>query len=137
MRFLGQVEESLAEGIVDRLGGSGLHAFDLELGTLGTFKRGKLARVVWIGLALGVAELKATAAAVEVECVRAGLEPDTRAFNAHLTLARARAHDGALLPTLPEPPHLAPWRAHELVLYRSHPGRGGSVYEPLRILRLS
>ena len=50
------------------------------------------------------AQVKALAAKVEAECGSAGLEPEARRFNAHLTLARARARDGASLPELPPPP---------------------------------
>jgi RNA 2',3'-cyclic 3'-phosphodiesterase len=136
IRFLGQVEEAVAEGIVDRLAAHDLRAFDLRLGGLGTFKRGRLVRVVWLGLASGGGEIRALAAAVEAETVGAGLEPEARHFNAHLTLARARPREGAPLPELPPPPEQAPWRAEELILYRSRLGRAGSVYEPLRSLRL-
>jgi len=69
--------------------------------------------------------------------VRAGLEAEGRRYHAHLTLARARAREGASLPPLPEPPALDSWTATELVLYRSRLGRAGSVYEELRRIRLS
>lgn len=137
IRFLGHVEGSLADGIAGRLAEAGLKAFDLKLGEMGTFKRGRLARVVWLGLTSGLDEVSALAARVEEECEKAGLEADERRFNAHLTLARARARDGAPLPDLPRAPELDIWRADELILYRSHLGRAGSVYEPLRRIRLS
>ncbi len=137
VRFLGQVDQALAEEILDRLAAAGLHAFDARLGEVGTFNRGRLARVVWLGLSSASDVIAALAAAVEAESVRAGLEPEGRKFHAHLTLARARAHQGAVLPELPPLPALAGWRADELVLYRSHLGRAGSVYEPLRRLTLS
>jgi RNA 2',3'-cyclic 3'-phosphodiesterase len=136
IRFLGHVEPALAEGIADRLEGKGLQAFELQLGELGTFKRGRLVRVVWIGLGRGSDGIAALAAEVEAECERAGLEPETRRYHAHLTLARARPRDGALLPALPAPPELPPWRADELIVYRSHLGRPGSIYEPLRRISL-
>ena len=126
----------MAEGIVDGLGARTLPVLTLRLGELGTFKRGRLVRVVWIGVAEGAADLRALAEAVEAETVAAGLEPESRPFAAHLTLARARHRDGAALPELPLPPSLEAWRAAELVLYRSRLGRAGSVYEPLRTLTL-
>lgn len=132
VRFLGQVDLALAEGIADRVAATLPTAFEVRLGELGTFKRGRLARVVWLGLSAGAPEVAALSNAVEAECVRAGLEPEGRPFNAHLTLARARARDGSLLPALPNRPDLPSWRAGELILYRSRLGRGGSVYEPLR-----
>jgi 2'-5' RNA ligase len=65
------------------------------------------------------------------------LEPELRAFQPHLTLARARSRDGADLPPLPTPPDPPAWRAEELVLYSSHLRRAGAVYEPLHRIRLS
>jgi 2'-5' RNA ligase len=136
VRFIGTVEHSVVDGIAGRLDELGLPGFDLELGELGTFKRGRLVRVVWLQLRVGAKQARELAAQVEAECVSAGLEPGARPFQPHLTLARARPRDGSTLPTLPSTPKLPPWRAEELVLYRSHLGRGGSVYEPLRRIRL-
>lgn len=136
IRFLGHVAPSLAQGIAERVEAGGIAAFDLGLGDLGTFKRGRLARVVWLGLASGAAEAAALAAVVETESVRAGLEPENRRFSGHLTLARARPRDGAQLPALSQPPRLPSWRASELILYRSRLGRAGSVYEPVRTIPL-
>lgn len=136
-RFLGSIEQLVAEGIADRLAERSLARLDLELGDVGTFKRGRLVRVVWLKVRTGAEAASELAAQVEAECVRAGLIPEARPFQPHLTLARARARDGAVLPPLSKPPELQPWRADELILYRSHLGRAGSVYEPLRRLRLS
>lgn len=136
IRFLGHVEDALAEGIADRVEQARPEGFDLALGTIGSFKRGRLARVVWLGLAAGEAPLAALARLVEAESIHAGLKPENRKFHGHLTLARARPRDGAALPELAAPPSPGPWRAEELILYRSHLGRGGSVYEPLWVVKL-
>jgi RNA 2',3'-cyclic 3'-phosphodiesterase len=144
IRFIGNVDRSVVEGIANqlaelRLAGIAhpLVGFDLEMGEVGTFKRGRMVRVVWLQVRVGAEPARELAALVEGECGRAGLAPEARPFEPHLTLARARARDGALLPPLPDPPELPPWRAEELILYSSHLGRTGSVYEPLRRLRLS
>ena len=136
LRFIGSVERVVVDGIADRLAAGALPGFDVELGELGTFKRGRLVRVVWQGLRSGAEAATRLAGQVDAECRAAGLEGEKRAFQAHLTLARARARDGAELPSLPPPPRFVPWRATELVLYSSHLGRAGAVYEPLRILKL-
>jgi 2'-5' RNA ligase len=136
VRFLGHLEAPVAEAIADRVASTAPTAFELELGGAGMFKRGRLARVVWLGLARGEEDAAALAAVVEAESVRAGLEPEGRRFHAHLTLARARERDGAPSPDLPEPPRLPVWAARELILYRSQLGRGGSVYEPIRSISL-
>jgi 2'-5' RNA ligase len=137
VRFIGSIEYSAVEAIANRLAATELHGFDIALGGVGTFKRGRLVRVVWLHVTTGVDAAPKLAAEVEQECVAAGLEPETRAFKPHLTLARARGRAGAPLPPIPPPPSLEPWHAGELVLYRSRLGRGSSVYEPVRILRLS
>ena len=137
VRFIGNADRGLVEGIADRLVDLGLAAFDVDLGDLGTFKRGRLVRVVWQGLRSGAEELTALAGQVDAECEAAGLAGDKRAFQAHLTLARARARDGAELPQLPAPPMLMPWLASELVLYASRLSKTGAVYEPLRAVQLN
>lgn len=136
VRFIGSVESALVDGIARNLEGAGLRSFEMELGDLGTFKRGRLVRVVWIGLRSGAEQASELAARVEAECGRAGLASEARPFQPHLTLARARDRDGAVLPVLPKLPALEPWRAQELVLYRSRLSSAGAVYEPLRVLRL-
>jgi 2'-5' RNA ligase len=136
MRFIGNVERDVVESIADRLTEARLAGFDLELGELGTFKRGRLVRVAWLALSEGADAAKAIAAQIEAECVRAGLEPEQRQFQPHLTLARARDRAGAALPPLLPPPRLGRWRAGELVLYQSHLSPKGSVYEGLRSVTL-
>ena len=136
VRFIGSVDRLAVERVADRLDAVGLRTLELQLGEIGTFKRGRLVRVVWLQVKAGAEDARALAAQVEAECVKGGLEPDARAFQPHLTLARARSRDGAAVAQLPGPPDLPPWRAEELVLYSSHLGRGGAVYEPLRKLRL-
>jgi 2'-5' RNA ligase len=137
VRFIGNVERSLVEGIADRLEDSTGPAFQVALGDVGQFRRSRLARVVWLGIREGADALQALAGRVETECRNAGLEPETRPFQPHLTLARARARDGASLPELPAVPRLEPWTADELVLYSSHLGKGGAIHEPIRTVRLS
>jgi 2'-5' RNA ligase len=136
VRFIGQVDRALVEAIADRLAARPPVAFNLELGDLGTFGHGRHARVVWQGLRAGAGALKALSTQVDAECVAAGLVGEARPFQPHLTLARARARDGAELPPLPEPPQLSPWRATELVLFASRLSRTGAVYESLRALKL-
>jgi 2'-5' RNA ligase len=137
IRFIGGIEREAVDQIADRIGALAPVGFDLALGDLGTFKRGRLVRVVWLGLRSGPEAASALAAQVEAECARAGLVAEARPFQAHLTLARARHRDGSALPALPPPPALGPWRATELILYSSHLSKAGAVYEPIRTVPLS
>jgi len=136
VRFIGSVDRAVVEAVADRLAARPPAAFDLELGSLGTFGRGRHVRVVWQGLRAGAKAVSALAAEVDAECVAAGLAGEQRPFQPHLTLARARGRDGAELPPLPDPPQLSPWRATELVLFASRLSRTGAVYQPLRALQL-
>jgi len=136
VRFVGTVDRAIVEGIADRLGGAAGPAIQVALGEAGTFKRSRLARVIWLGLKSGTDELSALAARVEAECRAAGLGPEARAFQPHLTLARARSRDGARPPDLPAIPTLAPWRADEVILYWSHLKKNGAVHEPIRRIAL-
>jgi len=137
VRFIGTVERTAIENIADRLAQRSLVEFELALGGVGAFRRGRMVRVVWLQVSSGVEAARELAVQVETECAAVGLTAEPRPFQPHLTLARARARDGAPVPPLPDPPQLDPWRADELVLYRSHLGRAGSVYEPLRTIKLS
>jgi 2'-5' RNA ligase len=136
VRFIGNADRALVEAIADRLAARSQLAFDLELGDLGTFGRGRHVRVVWQGLHDGAGAVAALAAHVEAECETAGLVPEKRPFQAHLTLARARPREGAELPPLPGPARVSRWRASELVLYASRLSRTGATYEPLRAVKL-
>ena len=137
VRFIGSVDRELVERIAARLERDPGPAFDVAMGEVGMFRRGRLARVVWLGLREGAEPLQALAKRVEDECRAAGLEPEARPFTAHLTLARARAREGAVLPPLPDLPELERWQARDLVLYRSHLGRTGAVHETIRRISLS
>lgn len=135
VRFLGQVDLEVAERIAARVEADAPRGFTLQLGGIDAFKRGKLARVLWLGLKLGTAEVSELASLVENECEHEGLEPENRAFHPHVTLARARKLEGAPAPKA-HSPELPPWNADELVLYRSRLGRSGPVYEALRSITL-
>lgn len=136
IRFIGSVEREVVNAIAGRLGELDLRGFEIELGDIGVFKRGRQVRVVWIGLSAGGEETVGLAAHVEAECRRVGLPSESRPFQPHLTLARARDREGVVLPPLAPLPALRPWRATELVLYSSHLGRPAAVYESLQTVRL-
>ena len=136
VRFVCTVDRAVVEGIADRLDGTAGRAIQVALGEAGAFKRSRLARVVWLGLKSGAEDLSALAARVEAECRAVGVAPEARAFQPHLTLARARSRDGARQPDLPAIPTLAPWQADELILYWSHLKKDGAVHEPIRRIAL-
>lgn|SRR5487761_64915 len=137
VRFVGRVERVLVDGVAEALAARPLLAFETELGDVGSFGHGRSARVVWLGFRKGTEGASALAAQVEEECVRAGLPAESRPYQAHLTLGRARARGGARLPELPVIPRVEPWRADRLILYSSQLARTGAVYEAMRTLQLA
>jgi RNA 2',3'-cyclic 3'-phosphodiesterase len=137
IRFVGNVDRSVVHQVADALAGRTVAGFALELGGIGTFGRGRAVRVVWLGLRAGADTASALAAQVEAECARAGLASEERAFQPHLTLARARGREGSSLPELPAAPQVKPWRAGELNLYSSRLTRSGAIYEVIRALPLA
>jgi RNA 2',3'-cyclic 3'-phosphodiesterase len=136
IRFIGRVDRPVVDSIADRLEALRPRGFELGLGEVGTFKRGPLVRVVWLQVRGDPVAPRTLAGQVEAECVRAGLDPEARPLQPHLTLARARSRAGSILPSLPTPPELPAWRAEDLILYSSILGRGGSVYEAVRSIKL-
>jgi 2'-5' RNA ligase len=88
-------------------------------------------RVVWLGLATGGDDVRRLAAEVEARCSALGFDPESRPYNPHLTLARARQRRGDGLPELPPPPELPAWRVTGFRLYRSRLGPGGASYAVL------
>ena len=78
--------------------------------------------------------------AVDTECERLGLEREGRRFHPHLTLGRIRRPEGIrelskqFLETQIEP---LSFEVHEIVLYESELGAGGSVYRVVERFGLS
>lgn len=131
LRFLGNLSVARLEAVATCLRGIRVQPFEVGLGGAGTFGRATAVRVVWLHVAIGVPELSALAAGVESACRAAGVEPEERAFNPHLTLARARDRRGDGLPYLPVAQGLPPWTVAGFTLFRSHTGAGGAVYSVL------
>jgi len=134
LRFLGYARRDTLEALIDPLRGlaNDCPAGAAEVSGLGTFPERGRARVLWIGISVPRSVLRLQQAC-ERAAVAAGFEPETRAFSPHLTLGRWR--EPAPRPTLPEA-DLGRTRLDTLVLYRSQPGRAGSVYTPLETFPL-
>lgn len=133
LRFIGEVDEDVAEDIDRQLATVRCPAFPCEVGGMGRFGGNGGARVLWVGVTPdpGLVHLRDR---VEKACVRAGLEPEGRKYKPHVTLARFKGK--------------APPRADEVVaantgwrggtftpdhftLYRSILGHEGPAYSVL------
>lgn len=138
LRFFGEVQERMAEDLAAELESAGAAPFDLQLQGAGAFGEGDRIRAIWAGLAES-APLRRLAGRCETAARRARLDPETRNYHPHVTLAYLRK---------PHPDEIAAWiarnnllksqpfRVDRFGLYSSWPGEGGSRYELERLYRL-
>jgi len=122
--FLGGVDPATRACLERAAGAVAVPAFELVIDRAGAFPR---ARVVWVGPAGAPPPLARLEAALREAAAGCGLEPDTRPFVPHLTLARKAAPVPA--GPLPEPVR---WAVADFALVRSRLRPGGAEYEVLR-----
>jgi 2'-5' RNA ligase len=138
LKFLGAVAcegiPKLAAAAAARLAGRG--GFEVALGGFGAFPNARAARVVWIGVREGSAELARLARRLDAAAVKVGVPRERRPYRAHLTLGRLR--DPAPVPLERAPAvEIPPFRVEEVVLYESQPTAEGSRYVALARLPLA
>jgi len=103
LRFLGDIAEEQvgALGALLREVAAGITPFALEARGIGAFPTPRAPRVIWLGLhgaPEAMESLRRMQAGIEAGVAGLGLPRETRAFTAHLTLARVRdRHSGAAL----------------------------------------
>ncbi|MDR1978396.1 MAG: RNA 2',3'-cyclic phosphodiesterase [Synergistaceae bacterium] len=129
LRFLGEAPLAQVDALAESLGALKAAAFEMSLDRFGGFPDLQRPRVLWLGGTTGAKDLADLAAKVEEVAVRSGFPPETKKFNAHLTLARTR--DALPLKTLPAVPAFK-WRVSRFFLVQSELTPGGPIYTPLR-----
>jgi 2'-5' RNA ligase len=134
VRFLDTVDRVTFERFLAALDPLAETAFPISLDGLGAFPNPRQATVVWAAVGRGSEQLALLNEEAEEAALAAGLSPEERPFHPHLTLARARPPTD-VRHLLDEELALS-WRCEELVVYRTHLGRGGARYEPLDSIRL-
>ena len=120
VRFIGEVESHHLDDIAIALGTVYHPRFEIALSGIGTFGRRGQPQLLWAGVT-PPEPLKALHKKVDQACVRAGLEPERRAYHPHITLARlkkATAVDGFLTNT--GTLSSAPFAVDRFGLYESH-----------------
>ncbi len=143
LKFLGDVSPEHCASVQAAIAGvtAGTPPIPLHASGLGVFPGPARPRVIWAGLAGGLGELGALAAAVERALAPLGFPPEQRPFRGHVTLGRVRSPRGfaPLERALGGAPGAAfgRWSVTEVVLYRSHLGPAGSRYEALAHLPLA
>ena len=130
LRFIGEVERPVANDVAAALERVRYPAFEVAVKGIGRFEQ-RSGGALWAGVEprAPVAEL---AAKVERACVRAGLEPERRAFHPHITLARwNRRNAGAVSDFERRQADLAsaPFQVTNFILFESRLSRHGPHYE--------
>lgn len=133
VRFIGAIERAQAEDVAAALGQVHAPAPTVRLAGTGRFERRGRTDALWAGVTPHD-QLAALHRKVDAACVRAGLDPECRAYLPHVTLARLSAGVGRA-------PEIERWLAataglaspgftlSHIVLYQSHLGRDGATYE--------
>ncbi len=130
LRFIGEVEETLAEDVDAALARLSTPAFTLTFDRVDAFGSGRRARVLWVGVERNPA-LERLHDGVEAAVVRQGLEAESRKFTPHVTLARlkgtASARLGGYLSAHGGFRH-GPVPVDRFTLFSSRLGKTGAVY---------
>jgi RNA 2',3'-cyclic 3'-phosphodiesterase len=92
LQFLGNVDIDVVPILASGLRGafSDIQPFEVTLTGLGAFPAPARPRVIWIGIQVGVENLKMLQAGVEVVTTPLGFIPDKRTFKPHVTLGRIK-----------------------------------------------
>ena len=138
LRFFGELTETAAAELDDRLGAIDAPAFDLQLQGAGCFGVADHMRAVWAGVAENAA-LRQLAAKCETAAKRAGLKPEARTYRPHATLAYLKRSDPVKTAAWVADHNLLltrAWRAGGFGLYSSWSGPDGSRYDLERTYRL-
>ncbi len=136
LKFIGNIEEKAVEEIKEILNqiAAQTKPFKLKLSSAGAFPNPDRPRVIWIGMDEENKESSHLANLIEEKLVSLGIEKESRAFHAHLTLARVKflkdksSVKNAFVSL--EIPY-AEMAASKITLFQSTLTREGSIYTVL------
>lgn len=134
--FVGEVDRHQANRVAECLERLEAAPVAIRLAGIGTFDGGRRGRInsLWVGLE-PLDLLTALHRKVERVLLPAGVPPETRRFQPHVTLARFPARGvppealGRFLSTVSVP--RIGWTADSLILFESSLGHGGAHYRPV------
>ncbi|MCB1509402.1 MAG: RNA 2',3'-cyclic phosphodiesterase [Hyphomicrobiaceae bacterium] len=137
LRFFGDIDTLTARELESFLEQIEADAFELTLTSLGAFG-GNDPRTVWAGVA-PCPQLTALAQANERAARMAGLQPEARNFQAHITLARLRNSDAPAVARYLQRHggfRCGPIEIDKFVLFGSKPRTGGGPYSVEQVFPL-
>ena len=95
LAFIGNADAARSQAICGVLSPTvGVPPFRLTVAGVGSFPKTGQPRVIWAGLTAGRDRLQEVERVVSSRLATAGIPPEPRAFNPHLTLARVREAAG-------------------------------------------
>ena len=131
LRYLGEISEEQVSAIQDSIK-IPTHTFTLHFTNTGAFPNARRPSVLWIGTD-ALPQLLACRETCETAARDIGLEPDTKPFHPHITLARARKNQrlGDVSSTLEQVSldALDEFRADRVSLFKSTLTGNGPVYD--------
>lgn len=143
LKFLGDIEYSLKDGIIEAMAKVAQTVSPMTLGVqgMGVFPGIRKARVLWIGLGGDTDRLTQAHALLQDALVPMGFSKEKRHFNAHLTLARINTplDAGRLLEVIQMEGGYPPMTfcMDEIILFQSELRPQGSRYTALGRVALS
>ena len=112
-----------------------LPSFEIELNKLGVFPNLEHPKVIWVGIAKGVNEIKNLATAVENALSRFGFPKERREFAGHATIGRVRSlkNHELLVQAIKNFTFKESLKqtVNKIVFFKSTLSSQGSIYEPL------
>lgn len=130
LRFIGEVPNDVAGDVDMALGDIRMPSFDVALEGIDSFSRGKHPHTLWVGVSKSESLVRLQAK-IEKALVGAGLEPESRKFTPHITIARlkdARRHRVEAWAAEHGTFRTAPFAVERFVLYSSFLKSEGAVY---------
>ena len=137
LRFIGEVDRHLARDVHAALGAVYHRRFEAAVTGVGTFETRGRSELVWAGVA-PLEPLRALHKKVDHALARVGIEPDRRAFHAHITLARLGRSAGPAHNFLAEAGGLSTpaFTVDSFALFESRLSPEGAVYTPVEVYAL-
>ena len=130
LRFFGEIDERRADDLDAELSRITSPAFDVVIKGVGEFGEGHMSDAVWAGVDANE-RLNVLAGRCEAAARRAGLEPSTRAYRPHVTLAYLKGSPTDRVAAWIRNHNLKtfePFQVNSFGLYSSRIGHGGSTY---------
>ncbi|HEY5722134.1 MAG TPA: RNA 2',3'-cyclic phosphodiesterase [Allosphingosinicella sp.] len=129
LRFIGEVDRHVAGDVHAALGAVHHPRFEIALSGIGAFERRGQPTTIWAGVAPHD-PLRALHKKIDQACLRAGVEPDRRAYMPHITLARLGRGAGPIQAPIEDSAALTsePFAVDEFRLFESELGANGPAY---------